>query len=244
MGTYHNHIGRTKGDLTYLAYDNKYRPIRVNTNNAQGGLTQVNSKYNFFGNPTEVQTIHKKTNSATAVTTVEKFTYNNREYLLKHTHAVNGGTEELMASYEYDALGKLKRKNVGNNATTPLQKIDYKYNIRGWLTHINNPDNLDENNDNDLFGLKLNYNTLIPTFSLPGVPDTRKAQYNGNVSSVEWKTRTDNIKREYQYVYDDLNRLTSAAGLYTNDFRENVTYSKNGNITSMYRTGGSINGLK
>lgn len=229
-----------KGDITYLAYDNKYRPIRVNTNNAQGGLTQVNSKYNFFGNPTEVQTVHKKTNSATAVTTVEKFTYNNREYLLKHTHSVNGGTEELMASYEYDALGKLKRKSVGNNAASPLQKIDYKYNVRGWLTQINNPNNLNENSDNDLFGLKINYNTT------ENLPSAVKKQYNGNISSVEWKTRTDDIKRGYAYYYDGLNRLSEASmfqnNVISNDFREMADYSKNGNITSMYRTSGNING--
>lgn len=230
------------GDLTYLVYNNKYKPVSINTSNPQGGSTQINSTFNFFGNPTQVQTVHKKNSSASPVTTVENFTYNSREYLLKHTHKVNGQTEELLASYEYDELGKLKRKNVGNSVSQPLQKIDYKYNVRGWLTQINNPGNLDENSDNDLFGLKIHYNTLIPIFQLPGVPDSRPVYYNGNVNSVEWKTRTDNIKREYQYVYDDLNRLTSASGLYTSEYTENVGYSKNGNITNMYRTGGNING--
>lgn len=230
------------GDLTYLAYNNKYKPVSINTSTPQGGSIQINSTFNFFGNPTQVQTIHKKSSSASPVTTVENFTYNSREYLLKHTHTVNGQTEELLASYEYDELGKLKRKNVGNNVSQPLQKVDYKYNVRGWLTQINNPGNLDENSDNDLFGLKINYNTLIPIFTLPGAPDSRPVYYNGNVNSVEWKTRTDNIKREYQYVYDNLNRLTSASGLYTSEYTENVGYSKNGNITSMYRTGGNING--
>ncbi len=229
-----------KGDLTYLAYDHKYRPIRINTTNAQGGLTQVNSKYNFIGNPTQIQTIHKKTNAATPITTLENFTYNSREYLLKHTHTINGQTEELIASYVYDELGKLIRKDVGNNVNKPLQKIDYKYNVRGWLKQINNPDNLDEKNDNDLFGLTINYNTA------QNVPASVKKQYNGNVSSVVWKTRTDNIKRGYVYNYDDLNRLTEATSLKNNvisaDFQELVGYNKNGNIIGVERTGGNING--
>ena len=229
-----------KGDLTYLVYDNKYRPIRVNIANAQGGYTQVNSTYNFFGNPTQVETLHKKTTSATAVTSIEKFTYNAREYLLKHTQTVNGQTEEVLASYQYDELGKLIRKNVGNTASKPLQKIDYKYNIRGWLKQINNPDDLDENDDNDLFGLTINYNTA------ENLPASVKKQYNGNISSVVWKTRTDNIKRGYVYGYDHLDRVTEATSLknnaLTSDFQELTDYDKNGNITTMYRTGGAIDG--
>lgn len=223
-----------KGDLTYLVYDAKYRPIRVHTNNMQGGSTQVNSVFNFFGNPTQIQTVHKKTSSSATLTTVENFTYNAREYLLKHTHTVNGQAEELIASYEYDGLGKLVRKNVGNTAIKPLQKVDYKYNVRGWLKQINNPNNLNENSDNDLFGLTVNYNTA------ENLPATVKKQYNGNISSVEWKTRTDNIKRGYVYSYDDLNRLTDASylknSILTGGFKEQSAYSKNGNITSMNRT--------
>src|SRR5690606_32782209 len=173
-----------------------------------------------FGNPTQVQTIHKKNSNDSPITTVENFTYNSREYLLKHTHSINGQTEELLASYEYNDLGKLIRKNVGNNISQPLQKVDYKYNVRGWLKQINNPNNLDEKSDNDLFALNINYNTA------ENLPSSVKKQYNGNVNSIEWKTRTDNIKRGYVYKYDDLNRLIDATSLQNNvltaDFQELV----------------------
>lgn len=229
------------GDLTYFAYDHKYRIIRTNTNTSQSGYTQVNTKFNFFGNPTQVTTVHNKNSSIPTVTIVENFTYNSREYLLTHTHSVNGQTEELIASYEYDELGKLKRKSVGNTLSQPLQKVDYKYNIRGWLKQINNPNNLDENNDNDLFALEINYNTQK---QLP--PPLFKRQLNGNVSSVDWKTRTDNIKRSYLYLYDDLNRITKASSLKNNvpvnDYQELAAYSKNGNIKGIERTAGSIDG--
>jgi hypothetical protein len=42
---------------------------------------------------------------------------------------------------EYDELGQLIRKSVGGTDITGearLQKVDYRYNIRGWLTNINN----------------------------------------------------------------------------------------------------------
>ncbi|MFY7742040.1 MAG: hypothetical protein ACOVQR_05300 [Flavobacterium sp.] len=42
------------------------------------------------------------------------------------------------------------------------QKIDYRYNIRGWLTHINNIEDLRENGalNHDLFAFKINYNEV------------------------------------------------------------------------------------
>ena len=54
-----------------------------------------------------------------------------------------------------------------------IEKIDYNYNIRGWLTSINNPDSV--NSENDIFSLNLLYEN-----TLNGV--TYKPQYNGNIS--------------------------------------------------------------
>jgi hypothetical protein len=43
-----------------------------------------------------------------------------------------------------------------------LQSVDNRYNIRGWLTHINNRDLKADGNTNDdyndVFGLELKYN--------------------------------------------------------------------------------------
>ena len=48
-----------------------------------------------------------------------------------------------LAAFEYNALGQLKTKKVGGGGLSgPLQIIDYKYNIRGWMTDINDVDNL------------------------------------------------------------------------------------------------------
>jgi len=65
--------------------------------------------------------------------------------------------------------------------------------------------------------------------------------YNGNISETFWKTDSDNIKRNYGYQYDNLNRLTNSIyqkeNVATNSYNEMITYDPNGNITTMYRTG-------
>ena len=72
---------------------------------------------------------------------------------------------ELIVSNNYDELGQLKSKKVGNSKDAPLQTVDYTYNIRGWLTNINQ----DTQNDSDLFNFTLRYNN----------PTTGTALYNG-----------------------------------------------------------------
>jgi hypothetical protein len=63
------------------------------------------------------------------------------------------------------------------NETGFAQTVDYRYNIRGWLTSINDP----AINPTALFNFNLKYND--PTLS--GVD----AQYNGNISQANWKNR-------------------------------------------------------
>ena len=106
-----------------------------------------------------------------------------------------------------------------------LQKVDYKYNVRGWLTKINE----DSDNDNDLFNFELGYNK--PTGAI--------ALFNGNISQARWQTENvDNGKKSYNYNYDALNRITDALGGTTSDYNvSGITYDKNGNIRSLKRNG-------
>src|SRR5690606_34279407 len=80
-----------------------------------------------------------------------------------------------------------------------------------------------------------------------------KPLYNGNVNSILWRTKADNINRGYFYDYDYLNRLTKAqlmhysagwtmAFVKTDSYNEALTYDKNGNILTLNRTGEFING--
>jgi len=141
-----------------------------------------------------------------------------------------------MASNTYDELGQLISKNVGNSTGNPLQKVDYKYNIRGWLTGINETENLQHDSDPvDLFAFKINYDK-----KQTGIANVKEL-YNGNIAETFWKTGSDNVERSYGYQYDKLNRLTDAiyqkSKLTTECYNENLTYDKNGNIFSLNRNG-------
>ena len=132
----------------------------------------------------------------------------------------------LIVANTYDSLGQLNRKKVGNVSDNPLQTVDYKYNIRGWLTHINNPEIA---LDNDLFAFKINYAAT----QIPG----SVGLYNGNISETHWKTANDNNLRNYSYNYDALNRIVGATGSNTDFNLTSVGYDKMGNITNLERRG-------
>lgn len=118
-----------------------------------------------------------------------------------------------------------------------LQKIDYDYHLRGWLRGINldsggNP--TVDANENDLFSLKLTYET--------------DGQYNGNIGKQLWLSYHSSPTgggagglRHYTYAYDPADRLT-VANYGGGNTGENYSlqvgeYDKNGNIKNMLRKG-------
>src|SRR5690606_15050435 len=92
---------------------------------------------NFTGTPTKTVTYQKQNSSAAIVTVTDVYTYDRRDRLTKQTQQIGTGTVETIAANIYDELGVLVTKNVGGT-TGNLQNVNYKYNIRGWLTDINN----------------------------------------------------------------------------------------------------------
>ena len=228
----------TKGETSYILYDYKYHPIRSYTTNYLGGYTCTDSKLDAFSGQLQytVQK-HKRTTADTELSIKDAFTYSAQDRLLTHTHQINGGTVQLLAENTYDELGKLISKKVGNTSATPLQKVDYTYNIRGWMKSINNPTALQQGTDPaDLFGFKMNYNTV------DGNAAVANKLYNGNIAETFWSTATDGgFVRNYGYKYDQLNRLKDAtyqkSNLVTRMYDENLTYDKNGNIMTLKRNG-------
>jgi len=222
----------TLAEITVTFYDESARPVRVYNLNHLGGYTYSDIKLDFTGKPEYSITRHKRTASDAELTTRDSFTYSAQDRLITQTHQINNGPVEVIANNDYDELGQLISKKVGNNT----QNINYSYNTRGWLTAINDVGALSKPGDpKDLFAFQINYNS--PTSG--GSP-----LYNGNISQTHWKTsNSENIIRNYNYTYDKLNRLTNA------DFRNNTTsaenssyfeklqYDKNGNITFLHRSG-------
>jgi RHS repeat-associated protein len=227
-----------KAETNYVLYDAKFRPIRSYTTNYLGGFTCTDSKLDAFSGQLQYTLQkHKRTSGDAELTVKEAFTYSAQNRLLTHTHQINGGTEQLLADNTYDELGKLTSKKVGNTSTTPLQNVNYTYNVRGWLTKINEISNLQQGTDPaDLFSFKLNYNTI------DGSTGAADKLYNGNIAETFWSTTTDGgFVRNYGYKYDSLNRLKDAtyqkSGQLTNMYNENLSYDKNGNIMNLSRYG-------
>jgi len=242
-------------EQSYTLYDAKARAVTSFTRNYLGGFTQTDTKLDFAGKVNYTITTHKRANSTTIplLTIREDFTYSDQDRLLLHTHTINGATTpQLIAQNTYNELGQLISKNVGRAVGNPIQKVDYSYNIRGWLKGINDVTNLTDpaapsvNAAQDLFAFKLNYNTQDNT--LTGV----KNLYNGNISETLWRSNKDNVLRSYGYTYDDLNRLrnaqyirpvnpllsNSSSSPIVNTFNESMVYDKNGNILALQRNGG------
>ncbi|KAA0129224.1 RHS repeat-associated core domain-containing protein [Chryseobacterium sp. SN22] len=237
--------GWTKG---YVYYDQKARAIGSHSINYLGGYTRTESDLDFAGVPLQVVTRHKRLASDPEKTITETFTYDHQNRLLTHRHKIDSNPEEILAQNEYNELSQLKSKKVGGKiAGSGLQTVDYSYNIRGWMTRINDPGNL----GTDLFGYKIKYGQVeglqTPDTSDPSLQVIPR--FNGNIAEVDWKTAVspnEPLKR-YGYVYDPVNRLS--AGFYQNDtnpslreFYEKATYDLNGNISTMKRTARKMGG--
>src|SRR5690606_36500789 len=184
-------INSTHANITFTLYDVKGRPLRVKAKNHLGGYTQTDSQYNntIDSKVIKTETKHKRTSSDTEITTTEEFTYTHGNRLEKHTHKINSLPVQMLSFNQYDALGRLITKKVGDASESQfLQQVDYKYNVRGWLTDINNISNLAESGQpQDLFAFKIGYNTLTQAHA------EVEPLYNGNIAQTFWRTANDNI---------------------------------------------------
>jgi len=232
----------------FIWYDTKGRNIGSRSNNHLGGYTVVNHKLDFAGMVLQTNTYHKRLSIDAEKGIAEKFTYDHQNRLLTQTHQIGSNPVEYLAQNKYNELSQLESKKVGGvSLASPLQIIDYKYNIRGWMTSINDPANL----GTDLFGYKINYNQ-VEGLEVPDASDSGlkvNAKYNGNIAEVSWKTLTQENEplKRYGYVYDAINRLT--AGFYQSsgnetgrEYFEKLEYDLNGNITRLKRSEGLLPG--
>ena len=134
----------------------------------------------------------------------------------------------------------------GPNLNKRLQAVNYKYNVRGWLTDINdigtaNTKTLDTDQSDDLFHFRISYNRVHPVTGVEPL-------YNGNISQTFWRTEnTDTSVRGYTYGYDQLNRIKQALSIQGSDMTNlaigntydlfGVDYDKNGNVSFLSRNG-------
>ncbi|WP_312553059.1 DUF6443 domain-containing protein [Empedobacter brevis] len=241
-----NILGTTTWNKTYNFYEQDYlRSVATEIHYPGNGYTKSFFKLNYVDQPTDSKVVHKRPNSSEAERIIEEhFDYDDLLRLTKHTHQVNSGKLETLTVNRYDDLGRLTSKKVGNTEVNPLQTIDYKYNIRGWMTDLNNVD-ASLSDATRLFAFKISYDQLKYG---PRRAATATGLYNGNISQTFWKSSSNNTLRSYDYRYDGINQLTDAifykgTGIYAkNYYNENITYDHNGNITTLQRNGDTESG--
>ena len=126
---------------------------------------------------------------------------------------MNGG-EEAVVYYEYDELGRLAARRLGEGTSAIAEQSEYD--IRSWLTK----------KSSELFDMSLGHS------------------YTGNITSWQWQHKGDpsgdGPQNRYEFTYDDLSRLTNTDQYVNNEkTRQNVerclSYDRNGNLQTFIR---------
>jgi len=239
----------TASQFLYAAslYDDRGRVIQTQSVNYTGGIDTALVQYSFNGKPLRTLLLQRKSGTnAQSHKILTKMTYDAGDRLLAVSKNIdNASADQLIATNTYNELGQLQTKAIGNS----LESLTYAYNIRGWLTSINK-NFLTAGSTSNYFGMELGYDKSV---TAPGTTTYLTPQFNGNISGTVWKSKGDGIDRKYDFSYDDINRLTSAAFLQNTtgstwdnslvDFSvSNLTYDANGNILSMNQKGFTVGG--
>ena len=233
---------------TTFYYDDYYRIIQTlrdlyDSNPSQDSYEVASVKLDFPGKV--LQQRQRQVFGIEINMTDMFFSYDHAGRVDTVRHKIDGrsGDPVVLSVLKYNELGQVETKGLHHTQAGFMQEIDYRYNIRGWLTHVNDPTNL----GSDLFATSLFYNDVSSLSPL----DSAWAQYNGNFAGVLWNGRigtspADTLLRAYSYTYDATNRITGsyygqqAQGVLaaSEKMREyDYMYDLNGNIHGMKRTG-------
>ena len=207
-----------------MYYDDRYRVIQRKGNNSLNGMEAVYTSYNFEGSPVKEKRVHSVPGQD-IITEVRNYTYDLANRLLQTTYQLNDDAPVILVDNVYDEIGRLKtEKRTGHSKL----RTDYTYNLRSWTKGINGP----------LFHQTLTYQESI---------DGTTPCYNGNISSMIWKSGGSAATNEmgYRFTYDGLSRMkdaiygeTNTLSINQNRFSEQITgYDKMGNILSLLRYG-------
>ncbi len=240
--------GFSQATLSHSFYDEKGRIIQVQVLDGRKRKNTITNRYDFSGKiiasyqrqyiPDRVQ------GGPLTVTVLTKMLYDAGGRLLKTWKKINDGpADKLIAENSYDELGQLKSKKLAPafNNNAGIETLEYSYNIRGWLKSINQQYATGGTNSN-WFGQVLSYDHGFTA-----------QQYNGNISGLQWRGKSDGEQRAFGFTYDNLNRFVSgdftqlsgsgwntSAGL---DFTvSNMSYDANGNIVTMNQKGWKLGG--
>jgi RHS repeat-associated protein len=210
-----------------VLYDNDGRAIQTKSHNPWIQSTErTTTQYGFAGqvHRTATRQVLAGSGQTTILHSLHEYDAIGRVKTIKkqHSHSsVNSGNlsaEKVIAQMNYDALGQLKGKNIGQKAGgSPLETLSYDYNIRGWLLGVNraflSPAVTSNPGTSNWFGFELMYDKNQQSSD---APLWTNAQYNGNIRTQTWRTAGDGVQRTNQYIYDAANRLLTSHFLQRN----------------------------
>ena len=225
------------------------------------GKDIMTKQVNFAGEIVKTITRH---NGPSPQIITQRMCYDHRGRLIRTSHEIDQEDEVVLARYKYDELGRQMEKNLhSTDGSSYLQSVDYQYNIRGWMTRINqlevNGPTVQAGEDvADLFSMQLNYDQdplvangeTFPPFSVSTL-------YTGNIAAIRWQDAFDTEMHMYAFQYDGADRLLEARyadyvpstgpGGNTNPFygwighvdryKTSYSYDNNGNIKTLTRRG-------
>ena len=201
-------------------YDDRGRTVRHVKGYPSGSRITEQSGYSFTG---ELTALGRTISLSNSTSRTERYTYTYDDWgrPLATTHQLDGGTNVLLSSNTYDAVGRLSLTQRGGTSVQDSPAAlasSYTYNVRDWLTGI----------AGDLFTETLTYET-------PRTGSQHSGQWGGNISSSLWRSGVPTGPScWYDYGYDLLNRLTAAAygSGYSgqDDYSRSYAYDLNGNL--------------
>lgn len=226
---------------TVLYYDDKGRTIQSRADNYLNGEDIVTNRYDFNGKLISNYFYQRYSSSAIPaelrVQTVHAYDHTGRMMKTWKILQDNPAKKILIAELQYNELGQLVRKKVGQErdengaylANSPLEVLDQHYNIRGWLTGVNKAyanGNGSAGQFDHFFGMELLYDYGM----------TDKNSFTGNISGQKWRTAGNGIARAFGYQYDPANRLLAG------DFsqRSGSSYADNSTVNFDIKMGDGL----
>ena len=250
-GTKVNVVGSTSYLYAVSFYDDRGRVVQTQSTNNKSGKDTVIMQYSFSGQAIRTLACHGKGGAnAQSYKVLNKMTYDAAGRVTQVNKKIGNSPEVIIVKNQYDELGQLKKKDIGqvrnssnqNTYTTnPIDSLRYNYNVRGWLRGINKDYARGEKSAVNWFGMELCYDFGF-----------NATQLNGNIAGIRWKNGGDGEQRAYGFGYDAVNRIlkadftqytsaawTTSAGI---DYSlRSMSYDQNGNILTMNQMGLKLN---
>ena len=216
-------------------YDYRGRTVQVQESDSDGWSARYSTKYDFCGNVLATKETHTSPLNETHCLQIWN-AYDTRGRLTASGRELDGNYL-LPVYYNYDELGRLSRKEIGDGPDN-FGNIAFDYDLHGWTTGIEARNNWGQDT---VFRETLRY-------ASPQKPGTT-SRYDGNISEITYASYNGTptpSSDTYGYSYDGLKRLTDAvhyAGAATTQSlqktEKNITYDLSGNITGLDRYGAS-----